>query len=73
MIYEQMPQLHALTPEEKTALAAELLHEASKPGLGEPDPGIVDLLRQRQREYEANPSATLTWEQVKARVLGENG
>jgi putative addiction module component (TIGR02574 family) len=73
MIYEQISELHSLSREEKTALATELLHEASKPGPGEPDPEVTALLRQRQAEYRANPEATFTWEQVKARALGTNG
>ena len=70
MIYEQFPQLVALTREEKAALATELLHEASKPGPGEPEADVVALLRQRNADYLANPDAVLTWEQVKARTRG---
>ena len=74
MIYEQFPELGALTREEKAALATELLHEASKPCPGEPEAGVVALLRQRQAEYLANPDAVLTWEQVKAKTgTGGNG
>ena len=68
MIYEQFPELDALTRGEKAALATELLHEASKLGPGEPEAGVVALLRQRHAEYLANPDAVLTWEQVKARA-----
>ena len=68
MIYEQFPELEALTREEKAALATELLHEASKLGPGEPEADVVALLSQRRPEYLANPDAALTWEQVKART-----
>ena len=68
MIYEQFPELGALSREEKAALATELLHEASKLGPGEPEADVVVLLRQRHAEYLANPDAVLTWEQVKAKT-----
>ena len=74
MIYEQFPELDALTREEKAALATELLHEASKLGPGEPEADVVAMLRQRHAEYLANPGAVLTWEQVKSRARsGGNG
>jgi putative addiction module component (TIGR02574 family) len=69
MIIERIPEIGALSEDEKFTLVRELLNELSDQGNETPDPAIVTLLEERLREYEANPAAVSTWEEVKARIL----
>ncbi len=70
MIVEQLPEIHALSPERKLALAAELFEEVTEGAVEHPDPEIVALLRRRLAEYEASPGSASPWSEVKARILG---
>jgi len=69
MIIERIPEISSLSEDEKFTLVHELLSELSDRTNGAPDPVIAELLEKRLREYEANPEAVLTWEEVKARIL----
>ena len=69
MIIERIPEIGALSEDEKFTLVHELLSELSDVEDDAPDPTIVALLEKRLREYEANPEAVLTWEEVKTRIL----
>jgi putative addiction module component (TIGR02574 family) len=69
MIFETIPQLQHLTPEEKLILSNELWADAQDSlHLGkEIDFALVAKLRQRLREYEENPTDVVSWEEIKAR------
>jgi putative addiction module component (TIGR02574 family) len=69
MIIERIPEIGALSEDEKFTLVHELVSELSDQSNDAPDPAIAALLEKRLREYEANPEAVLTWEEVKARLL----
>lgn len=69
MIIERIPEISALSEDEKFTLVRELVSELSDQTEGAPDPAIAELLEKRLREYEANPEAVLTWEEVKTRIL----
>lgn len=66
MIIERFPEISALSSEEKLVLMYELFCELSEEPNGMRDPEIVAILEKRYEEYKANPTAVLTWEEVKA-------
>ncbi len=69
MIFETIPQLQQLTPEEKLILSNELWTDAQS-ALGvaeEVDSALVSKLRQRLCEYEENPADVVSWEEIKSR------
>lgn len=69
MIAETIPQIKDLTTEQKLLLAAELWDEAAnEQTIWETDPAFITSLEKQLEEYRRDPSAGLTWEQVKARV-----
>jgi len=70
MILEKLEEVRALSPEEKVILAGELWREAADNSVIDVNPALTELLRQRLREYHANPDAVSSWEDVKARLLG---
>lgn len=71
MIAETIPQLKQLSPDQKLVLAGELWDEvAADTKDWEPDPEFVEGLQQQLEEYRRNPQNVLTWEQVKANVIG---
>lgn len=69
MIIERIPEIGALSEDEKYTLVRELLTDLSDQGTDTPDPAIVAVLEERLREYEASPEAVSTWDEVKARIL----
>ena len=69
MIIERIPAISSLSEDEKYTLVHELLSELSERDGGQPDSDIVALLEKRYEEYQSNPDAILTWDEVKARVL----
>lgn len=69
MIIERIPEIGTLSEDEKCTLVHELLKDLSERDAGKPDPEIAVLLEKRLKEYEANPDAVMTWEEVKDHVL----
>jgi len=70
---ERMPELRTLSPSDKLALVTELWDDlASNP---EDIPITAEQIAQvdrRLEEYRKNPDLGSTWEEVKARILGQN-
>ncbi len=66
MIAERIPEIAKLTREERLQLACELWEEewGSHPH-PEMDEAIGKLLKKRWEEYEANPSAVITYEEMR--------
>lgn len=67
MIVEQLPEVLALTTEQKEMLAEELLNQVVLEK--ERDPALVELLRQRLAEHEAEPESGVAWETLRDRLL----
>jgi putative addiction module component (TIGR02574 family) len=69
---ERIPQLQTLSPADKLALVTELWDDlASNPA---DIPIRADQTREVERrleEYRRNPDLGATWEEVKARILGQ--
>jgi putative addiction module component (TIGR02574 family) len=63
-----------LSPAEKLKLVEEIWDNlsANPEDVPIPDWQVQELLR-RKEEFEKSPRAGLTWEQVKERILGQNG
>jgi putative addiction module component (TIGR02574 family) len=70
MIAESIPQLSALSADEKILLAAELWHEAVGESGEPPSPALMTALRERLDYYREHPTEVSTWEEVRARILG---
>jgi len=71
MIAERIPELKALSTEEKLLLVRELWDElAAAPEAFPPRDDHNKILQQRLEDYRRNPQNVLAWEQVKARILG---
>ena len=72
MIADKIPGLKNLTAEEKLTLAHELWEEIERhPEVFFPvREDHVRILQARLEEYERNPENTISWEEVKKRVLG---
>lgn len=68
MILERYPEIQALSAEEKLLLSDELQDAAM--GIPEDprrDAAILELLEERGRKYEADPSTGMTLEEFQAR------
>lgn len=66
MIAERIPELEKLSREEKLLLASELWQaNADIPEDAQRDEAIEKLLQERLLEYEENPDAVITWEEMK--------
>jgi len=73
MIGESIAGINDLTTEEKLLLSNELWAEAQAemdPQIT--DPQLVQKLRQRLEEYEKDPSAVVSWEEVKQKFRRKN-
>jgi putative addiction module component (TIGR02574 family) len=68
MIAEKIPALRSLSADEKILLAAELWHEAVGDDNEQPNPALVQALRQRLDYYREHPEEVSTWENVRARI-----
>ena len=73
MVVEQLPNVQALSPDRKLALAAEHFEMTTDNRVSEPDPENIRLLEERVREHEANPNEASPWSEVKARMLASRG
>ena len=67
MIVERLPEVLALSTQEKEILAEELLNQVVLEQ--EKDPALVDLLRRRLDEHNANPAGGVKWEELRDRLL----
>ena len=67
MILERFPELDRLSDSDKKQLVLEILDEMLDHG--EPDPVIVEILENRQRQFEQNPGSARRWEEVRDRIL----
>jgi putative addiction module component (TIGR02574 family) len=70
---ERMPEIRMLSAEDKLALVAELWDDlASKPQDIPITAGQIAEVDGRLEEYRKNPDPGATWEEVKARILGQS-
>ena len=70
---ERMPELRTLSPSDKLALVTELWDDlASNPDDIPITAEQIAEVDKRLEEYRKNPDLGTTWEQVKARILGQN-
>ncbi len=70
MIVERLPEVLALTTEQKELLAEELLHQVVLEK--EKDPALLDLLRRRLGEHAADPESGVRWEELRDRLLKQS-
>jgi putative addiction module component (TIGR02574 family) len=70
---ERMPELRTLSPSDKLALISELWDDlASNPEDIPITPEQIAEVDRRLEEYRKNPDLGSTWEEVKARILGQH-
>jgi putative addiction module component (TIGR02574 family) len=70
---ERIPELRTLSPADKLALVTELWDDlASNPEDIPITPAQIAEIDRRLEEYRKNPDVGSTWEEVKARILGQN-
>ncbi len=70
MITEKIPQLQGLSPDEKLTLVGELWDElAADPEAFPPREDHIKILRERMEHFGQHPEDTISWEEVKARIL----
>lgn len=67
MIVERLPEVLALSTEDKEILAEELLNQVVLEQ--DKDPALVDLLRRRLNDHQANPESGVRWEELRDRLL----
>ncbi|MEI9892956.1 MAG: hypothetical protein WDN28_03325 [Chthoniobacter sp.] len=67
MIVERLPDVMALPTEQKQLLAEELLNQVVLEK--EKDPALLELLRRRLSEHEAQPESGVRWEELRDRLL----
>ena len=67
MIVERLPEVLALSTEEKEILAEELLNQVVLEQ--DKDPALLDLLQRRLNEHSADPAGGVRWEALRDRLL----
>ena len=67
MIVERLPEVLALSTEEKEILAEELLNQVVLEQ--DKDPQLLDLLRRRLNDHRADPESGVRWEILRDRLL----
>jgi putative addiction module component (TIGR02574 family) len=67
VIVETLPEVLALPTEQKEILAEELLNQVVLEK--DKDPALVDLLRKRLADHEADPTGGTSWETLRDRLL----
>jgi len=71
MIVERLPEVLALSTEEKEILAEELLNQVVLEQ--DKDPALVDLLRRRLNDHHADPKGGVPWGELRDRLLKRGG
>jgi putative addiction module component (TIGR02574 family) len=70
---ERMPEVRTLSPADKLALVTELWDDlASNPEDIPITAGQIAEVDRRIEEYRKNPDLGASWEEVKARILGQS-
>ena len=67
MIVERLPEVLALSTEEKEILAEELLNQVVLEQ--DKDPQLLNLLRRRLSNHNADPESGVPWEVLRDRLL----
>ena len=67
MVIEQHPSLHALSPEDKLQLSEELCMDAMLDV--QRNPALLERVQTRLEEYRADPDNSLSWDELKRRIL----
>ena len=67
MIVERLPEVLALSTQEKEILAEELLNQVILEQ--DKDPALVDLLRRRLNDHDADPTSGVPWKVLRDRLL----
>lgn len=67
MIVERLPEVLALSTEQKELLAAEFLGQVVLEK--EKDPALLELLRHWHVEHAAAPASSVRWEELRDRLL----
>ena len=67
MIVESIPAIQSLTVDQKLRLVWELWHDVSKDTAV--SPGAAALLDERLAEYQANPEATRSTDEITAGIM----
>ena len=74
MIADSIPQLHALSGDQKLLLASELWDSALAEDLEIPaSKALLEELDRRHDEYQRDPSMVTSWEDAKTRILASKG
>ena len=67
MIVERLPEVLALPTDQKEILAEELLNQVVLEK--EKDPALLELLRKRLAEHQADARSGIRWEELRDRLL----
>jgi putative addiction module component (TIGR02574 family) len=67
VIVERLPEVLALPTEEKEILAEELLNQVVLEQ--DKDPALIELLRRRLHDHQADPESGVRWEELRDRLL----
>jgi hypothetical protein len=67
MIVERLPEVLALSTEDKEILAEELLNQVVLEQ--DKDPALLDMLRGRLNDHAAHPESGVRWETLRDRLL----
>lgn len=67
MIVERFPEILSWPADQKELLAEELLNQVMLEK--ENDPALLELLRRRLEEHDAEPEAGVQWEELRGRLL----
>jgi putative addiction module component (TIGR02574 family) len=67
VIVERLPEVLALPTEEKEILAEELLNQVVLEQ--DKDPALIDLLRRRLNDHDADPENGVRWEELRDRLV----
>ncbi len=68
MIFETIPELRRLTPQEKLILASELIGDFSDQPTPELDAAIGELIQSRLKQFEAHPESARTWQDLQKAI-----
>ena len=71
MIIEQYPHLKTLPPEQKLALGELWDDIASVPEAIPPRKDHLEIIQKRCEKFQKDPKDTISWEDLKARILSQ--